>query len=121
MVVEGRTMVEDYFQVSSYARYLLTLGLKEDASFDTCHAAYLKLLKQWHPDRFAFDDPQRDVAEQKTKEITGAFERLKRLKFRDQLLVGGSHSQGSGDTITSSEARLYDKLERMPIRVNVKN
>lgn len=108
-------MIKGYFPVSSYTRNFLTLGLKEDANFETCRRVYLKLLKQWHPDRFAFDDPQREVAEQKTMEITGAFERLKRLKFSDELVPAAPSQPHRPDP----SQRITAKLDRLPIKISV--
>jgi len=70
-----------WVRVSPYSRYLIALGLGDDADYDLACEKYKGLLKQWHPDRFAFEDPKRREAEQKTKEINSAFSQLRKLKF----------------------------------------
>jgi curved DNA-binding protein CbpA len=52
------------------------LGLKPGASQGQVKQAYRKLVKIWHPDRFA-DPQQKQQAEEKIKEINVAYNKLK--------------------------------------------
>ena len=74
--------VDGWVRVSPYSRYLIALGLGDEASYDLACQRYKWLLKEWHPDRFAFSDPRRMEAEEKTKEINNAFNQLRKLKFK---------------------------------------
>lgn len=55
--------------------YLRILGLNEDAGADEIHAAYLKLARKWHPDRFP-EGPDRIEAEEKMTDINCAYNQL---------------------------------------------
>lgn len=55
------------------------LGVSSQASRSEIKAAYQKLIRQYHPDLVGNLGPElRDLAEQRTKEITGAYNALKR-------------------------------------------
>ena len=51
------------------------LGLKQGASQDEIKSAYRKLIKQYHPDQY-IDNPLKDLAEQKMREINEAYDTL---------------------------------------------
>src|SRR5829696_4821903 len=54
------------------------LELEPGATADEIKAAYLDLVKVWHPDRYQNESPRlRDKAEQKLKSINQAYERLR--------------------------------------------
>jgi len=58
------------------ARYYEILGIYPGASADELRQAYRDLVKVWHPDRFSHDEPLRLKAQDKLKEINGAYEVL---------------------------------------------
>lgn len=51
------------------------LGVKENATQDEIKKAYRKLIKQYHPDQYV-DNPLKDLAEQKMREINEAYDTL---------------------------------------------
>lgn len=51
------------------------LGVSENASQEEIRAAYLKLVKKYHPDKYA-DNPLKELAGEKLKEINQAYEML---------------------------------------------
>lgn len=51
------------------------LGVSKDASQEEIKKAYRKLAKQYHPDNYA-NNPLKDLAEEKFKEINEAYEQL---------------------------------------------
>ena len=54
------------------------LELEQGASAEEIKAAYLDLVKVWHPDRYQNESPRlRDKAEQKLKLINLAYDRLR--------------------------------------------
>ena len=60
------------------------LGVPHGADQETIKKAYYKLVKQYHPDKYV-DNPLKDLAEEKLKEINKAYE----------MLTGGSNSGSS--------------------------
>ena len=60
------------------------LGISKGASQDEIKKAYRKLAKQYHPDNYV-NNPLKDLAEEKFKEINEAYEQL----------TGGNASSGS--------------------------
>src|SRR4051812_44861966 len=52
------------------------LGLESASTESEIRQAYRDLVKVWHPDRFAHDERLRLIAQEKLKEINGAYEFL---------------------------------------------
>ncbi len=53
------------------------LGVSENASQDEIRKAYLELVKKYHPDKYS-DNPLKDLANEKLKEINQAYDMLQR-------------------------------------------
>jgi hypothetical protein len=51
------------------------LGVFDDADRETVRTAYKRLIRRWHPDKFQ-DPEQKDIAEQKTKDLNLAYQML---------------------------------------------
>lgn len=58
------------------SNHLETLGIDPGASPEEIKRAYLALVKRWHPDRFANDPAQQQIAEDKMRSINVAYETL---------------------------------------------
>lgn len=63
------------------------LGLPEDASWLEIRTAYREMLRIWHPDRFAQDDPLKKKAEARTKELNLAYENLRFMRQCPDFLL----------------------------------
>ncbi|GAB6167866.1 DnaJ domain-containing protein [Clostridium carnis] len=74
------------------------LGLKPGASQDEIKKAYRSLIKQYHPDQYG-DNPLKDLAEEKMREINSAYDELTKN--------GASSSQGYNNSSSSSN-RTYE-------------
>src|SRR5262245_55704842 len=61
----------------SLERDYATLEIRPGCSPPDIKQAYLLLLKVWHPDRFLHDPALEAHAQEKTKEITAAYQRIK--------------------------------------------
>ncbi|MBC7920524.1 MAG: DnaJ domain-containing protein [Ferruginibacter sp.] len=55
------------------AGYYTSLELKQDASFAEIKAAYKRLVKTYHPDKYANDEQKRKYAEQVTQKLNEAY------------------------------------------------
>ena len=74
------------------------LGVSEDATQEEIRAAYLKLVKKYHPDKYT-DNPLKELATEKLKEINEAYEMLTKKGASgsaNRNYSGGSYSQSSG-------------------------
>lgn len=56
------------------------LGLPADTEWDALRAHYRRLIHQWHPDRFAADSAQQRLAEERSKQITAAYQALDKYR-----------------------------------------
>lgn len=72
------------------------LGIQRGATEAEVKAAYRQLVKKYHPDNYT-DSPLQDLAEEKMKEINGAYETI--LK---ELKNGGSGSYGGSGGYSGS-------------------
>lgn len=59
-----------------YTNHYRILGLRREAGWLELRQAYKTLVNIWHPDRFQQDARQRQLAEEKTKEITQSYKEL---------------------------------------------
>lgn len=64
------------------------LGVSENATQEQIRAAYLKLVRQYHPDKYT-DNPMKDMAQEKMKEINQAYDILSKHQ-------GSSTNSGAG-------------------------
>jgi hypothetical protein len=55
------------------------LGLPPDTDWETLRTHYRRLIGQWHPDRFSADTAQQKLAEERSKQITGAYRALEKF------------------------------------------
>ncbi len=79
------------------------LGVRPDASQAEIRAAYLKLAKQWHPDRNTGNEAE---AERRFKEIAHAYEVLSNSEKR--AAYDAASQQSSGFESTMDEADAFD-------------
>lgn len=63
----------------------MLLGLQEGHTEEQLRQAHHDLVKVWHPDRFGHDGHLRQVAEEKLKEINGAYEFLRAKMFEESI------------------------------------
>src|SRR5262245_20463758 len=63
-----------------YSDYYAILGITPDTEWKALRARYRRLISQWHPDRFSTDTTGRTVAEERSKEITLAYQALERYR-----------------------------------------
>ena len=63
-----------------YSRYYAVLRARPDTDWRILRAHYRRLIGQWHPDRFSSDVAGREIAEERSKEITSAYQALERYR-----------------------------------------
>lgn len=79
------------------------LGVSETATPEEIRAAYLSLVKKYHPDKYT-DNPLKELAGEKLKEINQAYEMLtKKQSTGSARSYGGSSGSGYG----GSSSRQY--------------
>jgi hypothetical protein len=59
-----------------YTKYYRTLGVEPGVTWAQLRKAYKGLVNTWHPDRFQQDPRQKNLAEERTKEITQSYQEL---------------------------------------------
>ena len=67
------------------------LGVKRDASDDEIKRAYRALVRKYHPDNYADDNPLKELATEKMQEVNEAYDEIQRLRQS-----GGSSQTNSG-------------------------
>lgn len=84
-----------------FIRSYFILDLKPGASWDELRDTYRSLVKAWHPDRFQLDN-ERQLAEEKTKEITRAYKTLADYyrKHGNTPVYPHDHSSDAGKSTT---------------------
>lgn len=79
------------------------LGIKPNATQAEIKSAYRTLIKQYHPDQYG-DNPLRELAEEKMREINGAY---------DTLTKGSSNSSYSNSTGSSSDSYALNEARQL--------
>ncbi len=69
------------------------LGVSEDATQEEIRAAYLSLVKKYHPDKYS-DNPLKELANEKLKEINEAYEILTKKSSAGSTASGQWNSSG---------------------------
>src|SRR5215467_3261617 len=64
--------------MDDYARHYAILKVTGEIDWKALRARYKRLIGQWHPDRFQSDAPERELAEEHSKQITHAYQALER-------------------------------------------
>jgi len=59
-----------------YSDCYAILGVTPDADWKALRARYRRLIGQWHPDRFSSDATEKTIAEERSKQITLAYQAL---------------------------------------------
>jgi hypothetical protein len=62
--------------MDDYSHFYATLGVNPDTDWKTLRGHYKRLIGQWHPDRFSGDTASREIAEERSKQITIAYQAL---------------------------------------------
>ena len=87
------------------------LGVSENASDEEIKKAYRNLAKQYHPDNYA-DNPLKDLAVEKMKQINEAYDRIQKLRS------GGSNNSHSSENRSGSYQGEENDLVRVRRLVN---
>lgn len=87
------------------------LGLKPGASADEVKQSYRDLVKVWHPDRFAHDERLRLVAQNKLKEINGAY-KLLQAHFFDASIAPEPSAKSETESAAENPASAAPPLGR---------
>ena len=67
------------------------LGVKRDATDDEIKSAYRALVRKYHPDNYADDNPLKELATEKMQEVNEAYDEIQRIRQG-----GGSSQSDSG-------------------------
>ncbi|MBR0157261.1 MAG: J domain-containing protein [Clostridia bacterium] len=102
------------------------LGISENATDDEVRAAYIKLVKEYHPDKYQ-DNPLKDLADEKLKEINQAYDMIQKERSgggsggysggasaRPGYSSGNSYSgAGSGSTYSGEYADQFSRVREL--------
>lgn len=87
---------------SDYTKIYSILGVFQDDGWEMVRGAYKKQIKRWHPDRFQ-DPSHRKIAEEKSKEINHAYQKLSEYYEKFGVLPP-DHSSETGSTFGNHES-----------------
>lgn len=80
-----------------------TLGISRNASDDEIKSAYINLQKKYHPDNYD-DTSMKKFAEEKTKEVTEAFDQIMNERRREQVQ---NRNVGGPTVVTTAQEESY--------------
>ena len=80
------------------------LGVPENADMETVKKAYYDLVKKYHPDKYG-DNPLKDLAEEKLKEINEAYDMITNGASAGANYGNGSTSSSGGGSVIYSDVR----------------
>jgi molecular chaperone DnaJ len=91
------------------------LEIKEGASKDEIKKAYKELVKKYHPDQYG-NNPLRDLAEEKLREINEAYDYLMKNEDNTPKYRENSYNQGNYNSSQSSYSEIRRDLENGNLR-----
>ena len=71
------------------------LGVAKNATDDEVKAAYKALVRKYHPDNYADDNPLKDLANEKMQEVNQAYDEIMRMREK-----GANSSSSSRNSIS---------------------
>ncbi len=87
------------------------LGVSENASDEEIKKAYRKLAKQYHPDNYT-DNPLKDLADEKMKEINDAYDTIQKLRSGGSQ--GGSYNGGGNNFSGGHQGEpIFSRIRRL--------
>jgi hypothetical protein len=69
-----------------YSEFYTTLGATPDTDWKTLRANYRRLIGRWHPDRFLADASRKEIAEERCRQITLAYQALRKYRREHGVL-----------------------------------
>ena len=97
----------------------VTLGVKRDATDEEIKSAYRALVRKYHPDNYADDNPLKELATEKMQEINEAYDEIQRIRQGsgssrndNGYSYGGSTYGPYAQIRTSLNARRFGEAER---------
>lgn len=93
-----------------YSECYLTLGATPDTDWETLRANYRRLIGRWHPDRFSGDAVSKKIAEERSKQITLAYQALEKYR-RDH---GALPPTGPPTATAQGPARTAEPMSERP-------
>lgn len=69
-----------------YSEFYTTLGVTPDTDWKTLRANYRRLIGRWHPDRFLADASRKELAEEHCRQITLAYQALRKYRREHGVL-----------------------------------
>jgi hypothetical protein len=85
-----------------YASFYAVLGVTPETDWKRLRARYKRLIGQWHPDRFSADPTGREIAEERSKQITIAYQALDRYRRDHGKLPPAAPAEAAGDEKAST-------------------
>src|SRR5438477_281538 len=82
--------------MDDYSRFYAILGVNSDADWETLRGHYKRLIGQWHPDRFSDDTTSREIAEERSKQITIAYQALGNYRREHGVLPPRTPAKDTG-------------------------
>lgn len=87
------------------------LGVKQGASQEEIKKAYRQLVKQYHPDQYG-DNPLKDLAGEKLREVNEAYEMLSKGKNNGSYSNNSSNNSGYSNNSSSNNGQ-YNEIRRL--------
>ncbi|GAA0078292.1 DnaJ domain-containing protein [Clostridium sp. CTA-5] len=88
------------------------LGVNPNATQDEIKSAYRKLSKQYHPDQYT-NNPLKDLAEEKMREINAAYDELTKNKGTNNTQYNSSTQYSNNNYNTSNSAYIYQEIRQL--------
>lgn len=89
------------------------LGVPETASDEEIKKAYRRLAKQYHPDNYV-DNPLKDLADQKMKEINEAYDAIQKMRSSGSAYSGARPGTGASNTAGAQSAGgIYGRIRTL--------
>ena len=87
------------------------LGVKHDASDEEIKEAYRNLVRKYHPDNYADDNPLKDLANEKMQEVNEAYDAI--VKMREDEKNGATNNGAGYQSSSYQSDPRYGEIRRL--------
>lgn len=88
------------------------LGVSREATDEQVKTAYRELVRKYHPDQYADDNPLKDLAQEKMQQVNAAYEQIEKERAARPNAENGASQDSRNDSFGAGGVGVYAQIRR---------